>query len=371
MLGALQLHKFRGFDAYELTDLTRVNLLVGKNNCGKTSILEAIHLLVSRGNPLVLMQSANRRGEVSETGKASRQEWGPDISHFFFGHRLEPDVGFRISSDDRYGHVSVTVHSSHEERYQSSLFDDYIDHPLPLVLKIEGNTSKDFPAIPVTETGSLLNSRRLRSLSHRSEGASTPPVQFVTPDFLDPIPMRVIWDTVLTEGRESEVINAMKIIESDLDSIHFLTSDASWFLPSGASWKRYSHAGVLLGFQGGGRRVPLGSYGDGMRRLLALSLSLIRTAKGFLLVDEIDTGLHWTVIEDMWRLVVDTARQSSVQVFATTHSYDCVRGLASLVESCPEFAADVSIQKIGALDRAVSLDAEQMRIAIDHDIEVR
>ena len=57
-----------------------------------------------------------------------------------------------------------------------------------------------------------------------------------------------------------------------------------------------------------------------MRRLLALSLSLIRTEQGILLVDEIDTGLHWTVMEEMWRLVVETARRSSVQVFATTHS---------------------------------------------------
>ena len=65
MLGTLQLHKFRGFDAYELTDLTRVNLLVGKNNSGKTSILEAIHFLVSKGDPFVLIRSANRRGEIN------------------------------------------------------------------------------------------------------------------------------------------------------------------------------------------------------------------------------------------------------------------------------------------------------------------
>ena len=364
MLETLRLYRFRGFEAYELTDLTRVNLLVGKNNCGKTSILEGIHLLVTGGNPLVLRQSANRRGEVSETGNAPGREWGPDISHFFFGHRLEPDIGFRISSDDGYGHVSVTVHSAPlEEQYQSSLFDDNMDQPLPFVLKIKGNASKNLPPIPVTENGSLLNLRQLRFLIRRSEGLTAPPVQFVTPDSLDPVPMRAIWDTVLTEGRESEVINAMKILENDLDSIHFLTSDASW--------RRYGRAGVLLGFQGGGRRVPLGSYGDGMRRLLALSLSLIRTANGFLLVDEVDTGLHWTVMEDMWRLVVDSARQSSVQVFATTHSYDCVRGLASLVESRPDFAADVSIQKVGSLDGAVGLDAEQIRVAIDHDIEVR
>ena len=173
-----------------------------------------------------------------------------------------------------------------------------------------------------------------------------------------------MWDTVLTEAREPEVIDAMKLLDSDLKSIRFLTS--------GASRAHSDRAGVLLGFKGGSRRVPLGSYGDGMRRLLALSLALIQTSTGVLLVDEIDTGLHWTVMEDMWRLVVETARKSSVQVFATTHSYDCVRGLAALVESRPDLAGEVSIQKIGrSLRKAVHLDAARMQVAVEQNIEVR
>ena len=150
--------------------------------------------------------------------------------------------------------------------------------------------------------------------------------------------MREVWDKVLTEGRESEAKEAMALLEEDLESIHFLTSDNSR--------ARSGRAGVLLGFRGAGRRVPLGSYGDGMRRLLALSLALIQAANGVLLIDEIEYGLHWTVMEDMWRLVIDTARKSSVQVFATTHSQDCIRGLASLVESRADLAGEVSMQKI-------------------------
>ena len=233
MIGTLQLDKFRGFDGYELTDLKRVNLLVGKNNCGKTSILEAIHLLVSGGDPLVLRRSANRRGEVSETGTASGREWGPDISHFFFGHRFAPGISFCLSSGDRYGEVSVAVHSAPlEDQYQSSLFRDYMDQPLPLVLQIvlkkEGNTLKNLPVIPVTENGALLNLRPLQFRRSWSEILpARPPVQFVTPDSLDLVPMRTMWDRVLTEGRESEVINAIKILENDLNSIHFLTSAVS------------------------------------------------------------------------------------------------------------------------------------------------
>ena len=174
--------------------------------------------------------------------------------------------------------------------------------------------------------------------------------------------MRDVWDRVLTEGRESEVIDAMRLLDSDLHSIHFLSGEGSQ-----TNW-----GGVLVGFVGGGRRLPLGSLGDGMRRLLALSLSLVRTVDGVLLIDEIDTGLHFSVMEEMWKLVVSTAEQSNVQVFATTHSYDCIQGLAALVESNPGLASEVSVQKIEpSLAEAVSLDAEQIRIAVRQDIEVR
>ena len=129
---------------------------------------------------------------------------------------------------------------------------------------------------------------------------------------------------------------------------------------------------MLLGFQGGGRRVPLGSYGEGMRRLLALSLALTQTANGFLLIDEIDTGLHWTLLENMWRLVIETARKSSIQVFATTHSYDCIRGLAALAESHPELVRDVSIHKIErARHKAVRFAEDDIPAIVDQNIEVR
>ena len=109
-----------------------------------------------------------------------------------------------------------------------------------------------------------------------------------------------------------------------------------------------------------------------MRRLLALRLSFVGTTNGVLLIDEIDTGLHWTIMEDMWQFVVEVARKSNVQVFATTHSHDCIRGLASLIQSRPEFADQVSIQKVvSSLPQAVCLRGDQIRVAVEQEIEVR
>ena len=359
MLRTLELEGYRGFDKYKLTDLTRVNLLVGKNNCGKTSILEAVHFLVSGGDPFVLVRSANRRGEVSDAGAEPR----PDVSHVFFGRRFDAGVRFRLSADGGRREVSVTVRPVRLDD-EPSLFENAADDFHVLALEIEGTSLRRPTVLPVAESGALPDSRHLRLRAPGSEGAPPPPIQFVAPDSLDLDPMRAMWDRVLMEGRESDVIRAMKLLEPELDSIHFLAGNAPRM--------RSGRAGVLLGFRGAGRRAPMGSYGDGMRRLLALSLSLIHTANGFLLVDEIDTGLHWTVMEETWRLVVETARRSSIQVFATTHSYDCIRGLASLVESRPDLAGDVSIQKIErSIEKAVGFDAEDVRAVVEQNIEVR
>ena len=372
MIRNLKLKNYRSFDEYELSDLSRVNLLVGRNDCGKTSILEAIHFLVSRGDPEVLAGCAARRGEGTDVaprgaspspadpGSRPRQA-RPSIARFFYGHRFGPDEAFRISSDG-CGRVSVQVRL-HDESL--TLADDR-DPPVFDLLIRSSTLDKPF-GIPVTETGYMVNYRQHRFQGPWLDRASpTPSVQFVTLESLDGEALREAWDTALKEGREAEAIEAVRLMHEDLESIVVLTSDSS---RTGSG-----RAGVLLGFGGTGRRerVPLGSYGDGMHRLLALSLALIQAADGVLLIDEIDTGLHWTVLEDMWRLVIETARKSSMQVFATTHSYDCIRGLAALVASRPDLAGDVSIHKIGrSIRKAVHLDAERMQVAVEQNIEVR
>ena len=372
MLRNLKLEKYRSFEDYELSNLSRVNLLVGKNDCGKTSILEAIHFLVTKGDPEVLAGCADRRGEradvapgnsapsFAEAGSRPRQT-GPSIARFFVGHRFEPGEAFRISSEG-HGCVSVEVRL----RDKSLPLADDLDPPV-FDLLIQSSTLSETFSIPVTENGYMVNYRQHRFRGPWLDKASPPPaVQFITLESLGGDALREAWDAGLTEGREAEAIDAVRLLHEDLESIVVLTSD-SFRTGSG-------RAGVLLGFGGTGRRerVPLGSHGDGMHRLLALSLALIQAADGVLLIDEIDTGLHWTVLEDMWRLVIETARKSSVQVFATTHSYDCIRGLSSLVESRPDLAREVSIHKIErALHKAVRFAEDDIPAIVDQNIEVR
>jgi len=106
--------------------------------------------------------------------------------------------------------------------------------------------------------------------------------------------------------------------------------------------------------------------------MLAIALALIQARGGLLLIDEIDTGLHYSVMGDMWRLVVEAAQRSDVQVFATTHSLDCLRGLAWLCDNNPKLAENVSVQKIEPkLNESVAFSAGELIVAVDQEIEVR
>jgi predicted ATP-dependent endonuclease of OLD family len=95
---------------------------------------------------------------------------------------------------------------------------------------------------------------------------------------------------------------------------------------------------------------------------------------GVLLIDEVDTGLYYRTQTDMWRLLLDTAKRLNVQVFATTHSLDCVRAFQEALS----LSEDKSIGKLFRLslrDKAaihpVAYTADELEVAIRQEIEVR
>ena len=363
MLKTLELRGFRGFDSYRLTDLTRVNLIVGKNNCGKTTVLEAVELLVSNGHPSAFAAVARRRRETD----ASR--YGVDISHLFSGHVCQPGTRFVLTSDRH--ELSVKILSLEEVGEDAERWDLMRNRTRQLAFEVEFDEEETDPefglriatgtkgstVLPVDKEGTVLYQFLPRN---RRNGSSEPPVRFLGLGSLVDASMSDAWDDVIAEGREDEIARDMRLLVPEIASIHFLTGDRTRGTP------------ILVGRHEGGRRMPIGSYGDGLRRLLALRLAVHGANHGFLLIDEIDAGLHWTVMEDVWRLLVEAAKESGVQVFATTHSNDAIRGLGTLVKSRPDLAGEVSIQKVHpSLERAVCFAGEQIEVAVDQEIELR
>ncbi len=370
MLTKIDINGYRGFKSYKMDGLTRVNLIVGKNNCGKTALLEGIQFLTSRGDPAVLAEVADRRGEIIITGRQDLPTL-VDISHFFYNHTIAPDNSFALQGDNGYLPALVKIiqiqapteaaqrptrlpglHLKISNRNPSVTQSDKHERNEPIYF-ISREGGVDFDISP----------------KYRRVGAprrtSSPQMRFVGPDSLNSIDIAVMWDEVTVTGQEEEVASAMRIIEQDLTSVRILTGMfAQGYFPS--------RGGIVVGLKGLEGRVPLGSMGDGMRRLMALTTSLSFTKKGCLFVDEIDTGLHYSVMSDMWKLIVSKAVASNTQVFATTHSWDCIEGLSILCKNHPELMSEVSIHKIDrSIVHSIPFRGESLVQMVKSDIDPR
>ena len=130
---------------------------------------------------------------------------------------------------------------------------------------------------------------------------------------------------------------------------------------------------VIVKLVGRDHPVPLKSLGDGATRLFGFALALANCRGGLLLIDEAENGIHHTVQEDFWRMILETARKNDVQVLATTHGWDCIRGFARAATAYRD-AEGVLVRlekdKEGEL-RAVEYSEEELETAAEQGIEVR
>ena len=119
-------------------------------------------------------------------------------------------------------------------------------------------------------------------------------------------------------------------------------------------------------------QFPRKSFGDGALRVLGVALALVRSRDGFLLIDEAENGIHYSVQSEFWDMVLKSARDNNVQVIATTHSYDCVLGFARAADQNPDVDGRlVQLTRDRGPLRAVELPEKDLIIAAQQRIEVR
>ncbi len=362
MLKNITIENYRVFDNFKVSSLANVNLIVGKNNSGKSSLLEAIHLLMSDDVRSSLLHLLNERGEyVSRTADLHFDRvvrGGYQISHIFHEHMRGIDQVIEISSGKKTS-LKIALLSSQDSRIQQRLplgNDDgaILDDMETRYLGFEHSKLDRQVTLPLDPDG-LISTRRTKYSQSRSVCS-----KLVTTNYLGYDEIAILWDDIQLTPKEKTVVEALQILEPKIKRIAFASS-------------KTSNSGILLQLDKQDEPVPLGSMGDGMRRILAVVASLANVDGGTLLVDEIDTGLHYAALKNMWKLIIEMAYKQGVQVFATTHSGDCVNAFKQVLEEAkkPDVGKLFRLEREGKQIRAVSYLSDELSIAIEQDIEVR
>ncbi len=192
------------------------------------------------------------------------------------------------------------------------------------------------------------------------------PSQFITSDSLDGDDLISLWDKISLSKNEELVLRALRFLDPDIERIAAQATTQSFY--GGASIR----GGFIVKSRRYDQPIPIGSFGDGMWRLLAMAIAISQCKGGVLLIDEVDTGLHYSVLPDMWRLIMESAKDLDVQVFATTHSSDCIAALASVCSSNRLLSDTTTLQRVERNSRhATAYNGHEIMTASDRNIEVR
>jgi hypothetical protein len=365
MLRSLRIMSFRGLRELTMTGLARVNLLVGTNNCGKTSVLEATHMLAAPGSAVPLWQAQVTRGVLIDTRNREI-----DLAHLVHGHQIVEGSGFRFAAETDDGPVEFAASFLPRDTPVKGLDDDLegagspdeLGSLAPMWLKLEwvSGTPRGGFQVPLTRRG---GARERDLVTVRVDAGAPRPALLVGGGGLHSSSVITMFERVVLTPEETTVLDALRAIEPGIERIASVGSNPRW---SGRSGQDLPGG---LAMMVSGKRVPIGTMGDGIWRLLGIALALVSARGGVLLVDEIDTGLHYTVLVDMWRLVLATARSLDVQVFATTHSRDCYEALAAVTEANRN---EISLQRIErGKAHAIAFNEAELQQAAERGLEVR
>jgi AAA15 family ATPase/GTPase len=379
MLDSLQIINFRLFQHLEVERLNRVNLIVGRNNSGKSTFLEAVELYVSNAASTVLLDLVESRQETwfSEAQPQLHNSTGNSVRHLFFGHKL-PQVGEQgillgeVSSNTKL-HIGAAAYQNKNDdegtlrkirvsSFQLDLFDEDLSNVEVFLVAEEGEKTRRLFRLD----RDLRDMRRYssRSLYERQESEFKSTWQIVSTENMPNRKLAALWDLTSLTNLESEVISALKLIDSRVNGVAFVED---------VSQRRSgdNHRIPLVKIEGTDEPLPLKSMGDGMTRLFHIIVALVNAQNGILLIDEFENGLHWSVQPKVWDIVFQLAEKLNVQVFATTHSRDCIEGFDSAWNKYPALGAFFRLDAKDGFIRATEYTSETLTDAIDMDVEVR
>lgn len=340
MLNSLHIKNFRALEDFKVSKLGRINLIVGKNNSGKSSILEALRIYIGGASRGLLAELAAMHDEPSE--QIEEGNTADDLYPFtnFFTGRQFPQHGDGILIGDIDNpSSSLTIDFGQEVTEEKILATGEIrkTRTIRRLLK-EGEELPDSPAtilpvLVVTHGGREIETIHLHSFILNRFLVNKSPVAcaFVPTSFASMDDLAKLWDKIgLTQDKQI-VHQAMQMIAPEFQELMFINSNAKTVV--GSSGNQRTAIVKLANNEG---PIPLKSMGDGMSRILQLSLNMFAAKGGFLLIDEFENGLHYSVQEQVWEMMFAMAEKLDMQVFATTHSRDCVQSFAKVARQRQE-----------------------------------
>ncbi len=348
MLERLRIRNYRGFTDLGIDRLSRINLFTGRNNSGKTTLLEALFLLCGAGNAQMALNANVMRELNLAPGPVTPETfWKP----IFTGFDVEKTVEIE-GRHSAFGSLSLSIANDRSSTIEIPLDGSSrtsvpeLSHSMGLLFSFKMGSGK------MTES-------RIRMTGSGIQG--------------DPSDVRLPFQAVFLSSRIGNpkedamrlgqlrqrkqgdfVVEALRIVEPRLQSVEDNSA---------------SGTPMIWGDIGLPELVPLPVMGDGMTRIARLVLAISIAPKGVVLVDEIENGLHHSTLHKVWAAIDRVAERFDTQIITATHSFECMAAAHHALDD-----TSLLVHRLEAVDettRCVSYEPEELEAAVSHSLEVR
>jgi hypothetical protein len=173
--------------------------------------------------------------------------------------------------------------------------------------------------------------------------------------------LAAFFDAVSLGDNVEGVIQALQIIDKRIDRIAFIAGEGSGV--------RFPVARL-----GDGKVISLNGMGDGINRILTIVLAMVNCENGYLLIDEFENGLHYSVQEKLWEITFYLAEKLNIQVFATTHSNDTIKTFENIVnknETQPLEGLLIKLENVDNQIESLTFEPDELKVITENLIEVR
>ena len=359
VLESLQIFTFRAIESLSLPQLGRITLITGKNSIGKTTILDAVRIYANRGSISVINSILSDRNELinvsSEDGDVSKIV---NYESLFHGrHTTDCSIG-------QMGEKSPLIVSIAEGEND--------DGDIERLLRIEDSNRVREYAIDTI-------SKRERTLRKDARNASKViNCEFLHPWKPDQDKIAAYWDEVALTEDSRILIKALSLLSGDnVLGVAAVTIPFPRIFPRISFARvdrfRYSYPRRILKvkIEGESSPIPLERLGDGASRVAGVALALANTARGLLVIDEVENGIHYSVQEEFWKIVGQLAKEKNVQVIASTHSWSCIEGFVAASKRLDLNSVLFNLIRDGNAIHAVRYGGDELEVAVDDGLEVR
>ena len=359
-LHGIEINNFRGIKHLKFDKCGRINLFVGKNNSSKTSILESIFLLLGISNPELINRIHLFRDLILNKHD--------DLSFIF--HNLDYKNNLEISGSlgkNAFRNLKIVPNSTVNKtksnkvssisdeslKYDTSYSQELINElQFKFAIKEFQKPQKNYKATLTMDDGRTIY-QAANNYSERLRGVYISPKVGMTANLDNEL------EKIIINKAQNEIVEVLNNIDSNIVGISLGTKKM-----------------IYLDINGVKRLVPINLAGDGVRRLLSIILGIYNAKDGVLLIDEIENGFHFSVLESLWKAINVASKKFNVQIFTTTHNIEALKSLTFIAKkSNSDFQDSISSYTIrknndGEL-QSFRYDYDKLNFSIEQNIEIR